>query len=133
MLTLRGRLLRYHHYNTNRQRKQVLRRFFAPVFSPLRMQREGRDVLIGEITITKSSHRPTNGFVGTLFIYAEETAMKKARQIVKPSASLFSKNHLLFLAFVLYFQRLILEERGQKETVSIQNPQSDYSVSAFDF
>jgi len=37
------------------------------------------DVLSGEITITKSSHRPTNGFVGTLFIYAEETAMKKAR------------------------------------------------------
>ena len=37
-----------------------------------------RDILIGEITITKSSHRPTNGFVGTLFIYAEETAMKKA-------------------------------------------------------
>lgn len=37
-----------------------------------------RDVLIGKITITKSSHRPTNGFVGTLFIYAEETAMKKA-------------------------------------------------------
>ena len=92
-----------------------------------------RDVLSGEITITKSSHRPTNGFVGTLFIYAEETAMKKARQIVKPSASLFSKNHLLFLAFVLYFQKLILEERGRKETASIQNPQSHYSVSAFDF
>ena len=91
------------------------------------------DVLGGEITITKSSHRPTNGFVGTLFIYAEETAMKKARQIVKPSASLFSKNHLLFLAFVLYFQKLILEERGRKETASIQNPQSHYSVSAFDF
>ena len=52
------------------------------------------DVLIGEITITKSSHGPTNGFVGTLFIYAEETAMKKARQIVKPSATLFSKIHL---------------------------------------
>ena len=26
------------------------------------------DVLIGKITITKSSHRPTNGFVGTLYI-----------------------------------------------------------------
>ena len=91
-----------------------------------------RDVLIGEITITKSSHRPTNGFVGTLFI-AEKTTTEKARQIVKPSASLFSKNHLLFLAFVLYFQKLILEERGRKETASIQNPQSHYSVSAFDF
>ena len=29
-----------YHYNTNRQRKQVLRRFFVPVFSPLRMQTE---------------------------------------------------------------------------------------------
>ena len=91
------------------------------------------DILIRGITITKSFHRPTNGFVETLFIYAEETAMKKARQIVKPSASLFSKNHLLFLAFVLYFQKLILEEQGRKETVSIQNPQNHYYVSAFDF
>ena len=90
------------------------------------------DVLIGEITITKSSHRPTNGFVGTLFIYAEETTMKKARQIVKPSATLFLKNYSLFLAFVLNFQKSILEERGQKEVASIQNPQSHYSVSAFD-
>ena len=52
------------------------------------------DVLIGEITITKSSHRPTNGFVGTLFIYAEETTMKKARQIVKPSATLLLINSI---------------------------------------
>ena len=63
------------------------------------------DILIGGITITKSFHRPTNGFVGTLFIYAEETAMKKARQIVKPSATFFSKNHSLFLAFVLQRHR----------------------------
>ena len=96
--------------------------------------RHKRDILIGEITITKSSHRPTNGFVGTLLIYAEETAMKKApftqgRLWVRCP----SKNHLLFLASVLHFQKLILEERGQKETVSIQNPQSHYSVSMFDF
>ena len=90
-------------------------------------------VLSGKITITKSSHRPTNSFVGTLFIYAEKTTTEKARQFVKPSATLFSKNHSLFLAFVLYFQKSILEERGQKEVASIQNPQSHYSVSAFDF
>ena len=54
------------------------------------------DILIGGITITKSFHRPTNGFVETLFIYAEETAMKKARQIVKPSATLFIKSFASF-------------------------------------
>ena len=64
-----------------------------------------RDVLSGEITITKSSHRPTNGFVGTLFIYAEETTMKKAHQIVKPSATLFKKS-FAFLSICFVFSKV---------------------------
>ena len=39
----------YNHYNTNRQRKQSLCRFFVSAISPLRMQRENKVLLVFKV------------------------------------------------------------------------------------
>ena len=56
-----GRLLRYHNYITNRQRKQVLCRYFVPVISSLRMHREYRPFLFIRPYPSASSPPPPRG------------------------------------------------------------------------